>query len=219
MCVASPSMAGPLNIVVPNNLATSIGNDTDHNNGSSADPAIRFQEIFGSGQFVSVGGSLLIDQFAWRAKPGSGPMNISIATVDIYLSTTQYFPNPFTDPALLMSSTFADNVGPDNTHVYSGPDLLFRSGLRRQWDDAVFVRLRGQLHDAVSVQPGKRQALDGFRRQRVQRQSAAAGSTRWISAATCRARTVRSRASLAMPTARRATSSRAVTSPGLGTLS
>jgi hypothetical protein len=77
--------------------------------------------MFGSDQFVSVVGSLLIDQFASRAKSGSGPLSLSIATVDIYLSTTQYFPNPFTNPALLMSSTFADNVGPDNTHVYSGP--------------------------------------------------------------------------------------------------
>jgi hypothetical protein len=92
-------MAGPLTLVVPNNQATSIGNDTDHNNGDHTDPAQRFQMIFGSGQFVSVGGSLLIDQFAWRAKPGTGLLSISIATADIYLSTTQYFPNLTNPPA------------------------------------------------------------------------------------------------------------------------
>jgi hypothetical protein len=120
VCVASPSMAGPLTLVVPNNRATSVGNDTDNNNGTSADPAIRFQQIFGSGQFVSVGGSLLIDQFAWRASPGSGLLSISIATVDIYLSTTQYFPNLNGGPANLLTNNFATNLGPDNTHVYSG---------------------------------------------------------------------------------------------------
>lgn len=120
VCVASPVLAGPLTIVVPNGQANSVGNDTDHNNGSSADPAIRFQQIYGSGQFVSVGGSLLIDQFAWRASPGSGPLSISIANVDIYLSTTQYFPNLNGGAANLLTNNFATNLGPDNTHVYSG---------------------------------------------------------------------------------------------------
>lgn len=107
-------------IVVPNANTTTVGNDTDSIPGSGD---VRSQELLGSGQFVSVGGPILIDQLSFRATPGTGPVNFSIATMNLFLSTSPKFPNT---SGPLMSTTFSDNVGADNTLVFSGP-LSFAS--------------------------------------------------------------------------------------------
>ena len=113
--IGSPALAS--SIVVPNLQTNTVGNGSD--SVSPSDPDLRFQVLFGSGQFLSaVSGPILIDQFAFRTKPGTGPMNVTLSNVDLSMSTSPRFPN-LNGP--LMSTTFADNVGPDNTLVYHGP--------------------------------------------------------------------------------------------------
>jgi hypothetical protein len=102
-------------IVVPNFNAGNVGNETDSVAGTGD---VRSQQLLGSGQFASVGGSLLIDQLSFRAAPGTGPVDFTMTSLSLYLSTSPKFPNT---GGPLLSTTFADNVGPDNTLVFSGP--------------------------------------------------------------------------------------------------
>ena len=102
-------------IVVPNFNAGNVGNETYSTDGGGD---VRSQQLLGSGQFSSVGGSLLIDQLSFRASPGTGPVDFSMASLSLYLSTSSKFPNT---GGPLLSTTYADNVGPDNTLVFSGP--------------------------------------------------------------------------------------------------
>jgi hypothetical protein len=101
-------------IVVPNVNSSAVGNDTDSSDGSGD---FRSQELLGAGQFASVGGPILINQLSFRAAPGTGPVDFSMTSLNLYLSTSPKFPNT---GGPLMSETFADNVGPDNTLVFSG---------------------------------------------------------------------------------------------------
>ena len=124
--VSSPALAS--SIVVPNNRAATVGNDTG-SIGPGLEPDVRSQQLFGSGQFLSVvSGPILIDQFAFRVAAGTGPFNATLANLDVYISTSQYFPNLGGGAALLMSTTFSTNVGPDNTLVYHGPVTLVSPG-------------------------------------------------------------------------------------------
>jgi len=109
-------------IVVPNANTTVVGNDTDSSAGSGD---FRSQELLGAGQFASVGGPIRIDQLSFRAVPGTGPVDFSMTSLNLYLSTSPKFPNT---GGPLMSTTFADNVGPDNTLVFSGPISFHSSG-------------------------------------------------------------------------------------------
>jgi hypothetical protein len=101
-------------IVVPNVNASVVGNDMDASDGSGD---FRSQELLGAAQFAAVSGPILIDQLSLRAVPGTGPLDFTMASLDLYLSTSPKFPNA---SGPLMSDTFADNVGPDNTLVFSG---------------------------------------------------------------------------------------------------
>lgn len=96
-------------IVVPNGNTSTVGNDTD----SPDIGDFRVQQLIGSGQFASVDGSLLLDQLSFRLAPGTGSGDVSMTNLDLYLSTSPKFPDT-------ISTTFADNVGPDNTLVFSG---------------------------------------------------------------------------------------------------
>ena len=102
-------------IVVPNFNTSNVGNETDSVDGTGD---FRVQELLGSGQFSSVGSSLLIDQLSFRAAPGTGPVDFTMTSLSLFLSTSPKFPNT---GGPLLSTTFADNVGPDNTLVFSGP--------------------------------------------------------------------------------------------------
>ena len=83
------------------------------------------QEIVGSGQFGS--GPILINRIAFRAQPGSGPVNATSPSLSLYLSTSPLYPNT-NNGHTLISTTYADNIGPDNTLVYSGPVSLTSQG-------------------------------------------------------------------------------------------
>src|SRR4029078_11668374 len=119
---ASCSAAFGSVIVVPNANTTVVGNDTDSSAGSGD---FRSQELLGAGQFASVGGPIRIDQLSFRAVPGTGPVGFSMTSLNLYLSTSSKYPST---GGPLMSTTFADNVGPDNTLVFSGPISFHSSG-------------------------------------------------------------------------------------------
>ena len=71
--------------------------------------------MFGSGQFST--GPIYVTGFSWRAAPGLGPLSVGV-TANVYVSTSPTYPNTTGHP--LLSTTFANNVGPDKTLVLSG---------------------------------------------------------------------------------------------------
>jgi len=108
--LAAPAFADLL--VVPNAQTSSTGNATGSAPSSPSDGI--YQELYGSGQFT---GPIEITGLSFRAAPDSGALDWTIGSLEIFLSTSSKFPHGPTD---LMSSTYADNTGPDNTLVFSG---------------------------------------------------------------------------------------------------
>ena len=109
--------AGGSTLVAPGGWTSSSG--TNNAIGVISNSNSRYQELIGPEQFGS-GTMISINQIAFRAFPGTGPLNLTIANLAVYLSTSPL--SPTTDNGrTLMSTTFANNVGPDNTLVYSGP--------------------------------------------------------------------------------------------------
>jgi hypothetical protein len=125
LVVLAPVFSAPLLLVAPNFLTNTVGNSPDSSDTSSGPESFHGQEIIGSGQFAGVPGNLLITQIAWRGVPGSGPVNLVFSSLTMSLSTTPYFPNT---SGPLLTNTFATNLGPDNTLVYSGPLTLSSPG-------------------------------------------------------------------------------------------
>ena len=87
---------------------------------------LRDQELIGPEQFGS-GTALVITKIAFRAFPGSGPVSGRATSLAVHLSTSPLFPNTDNGRAQ-MSPTYANNVGPDDTVVYSGPAVLSSPG-------------------------------------------------------------------------------------------
>ena len=91
--------------------------------------SIELQELVGGGQFpTGLTAPTVITGLTFRAAPGSGPLSDTIGNLNIYLSTSPNYPNtngnaPNGMPKTLMSSTFANNVGQDNTLVFSGQNV------------------------------------------------------------------------------------------------
>lgn len=82
----------------------------------------RYQQVYEDSDFSSLGGPQLITGIAFRpdaVNGGASPWVLTISDIEIYLSTTAR-------DADFLSATFADNVGPDNSLVRSGP-LSFSS--------------------------------------------------------------------------------------------
>jgi hypothetical protein len=105
-------------LVLPNAQAAAVGDD---NSGSLAlsIPGIEAQDIWDKSQFPS--GDLLITQFAFRLKPGTGSINGTADSFALYMSTSPVSP-------ATISSTFAANRGSDYTLVASlGPGTLWSS--------------------------------------------------------------------------------------------
>ncbi len=122
MC--SVGLAASSSIVVPNASATTAGND---NSGLPADYFfyIRSQTVVDPDQFSSITGPVYITGMAFRAAPGMGSLNLE-ASGSISLSTSLTYANTTGHPGL--SLTFANNVGPDNTLVFSGSAALTGPG-------------------------------------------------------------------------------------------
>ncbi len=105
-------------IVVPNANTNSPGND--EGTAPSSPVPIVDQTLFGAGQFP---GAIDITGFSFRAAPGAGPVDWTFGGLSGYLSTSSKSPNG--TGAAMMSTTFANNIGPDNTLVLSGTSVTF----------------------------------------------------------------------------------------------
>jgi hypothetical protein len=64
---------------------------------------------------------MVITGMFFRADPGFGAVNFDVSSLSIYLSTSPNSPST-------MSTTFANNIGPDNKLVFSGTNIA--------WSDA-----------------------------------------------------------------------------------
>jgi len=117
------AMAAPVlgqSVVVPNANATVTGNDTS---GSLAGVgSFRLQTVLDPDQFPP--GPINITGFTYRSAPGTGALNVSLSGT-IHLSTSPNWANSTGHP--LLSTTFANNVGPDNTLVMSPVDYPLTS--------------------------------------------------------------------------------------------
>ena len=119
------SAAAPANtfVVAPNAETNSPGTYPAILSGTN--PDLRLQQVIGPDQFQS--NPILINQIAFRAFPGTGGVNATISSLNLYLSTSPNFPNT-NGGKTLISTHFQDNVGPDSTLVYSGPVTLNSAG-------------------------------------------------------------------------------------------
>jgi phosphatidylinositol-3-phosphatase len=107
-----PIFAGPL--VVPNEWSSAFGDAGNLFPLFSSKP-IRYQQVFDAGQFSRLNpGGGLINRIAFRGHGPGTPFTGTVAQLQVNLSTTSKTPDG-------LSSTFSDNVGPDDTQVFSGP--------------------------------------------------------------------------------------------------
>ena len=97
-------------VVVPNALATTDGNDFGD---TGVGPAARFMQIFDKAQFGALSGPALLTQIAYRPDTIPGPSGPHPVTLQIFASTTSR-------SVAGLSWTFADNLGANNTLVFSG---------------------------------------------------------------------------------------------------
>ena len=103
---------GPL--VVPNEWSTAQGDAGNLFPLFSSQP-IRYQQVFDASQFsrLTPGGGL-INRIAFRGHGPGIPFTGTVAQLQVNLSTTSKAPDG-------LSSIFAENVGPNDTQVFSGP--------------------------------------------------------------------------------------------------
>jgi hypothetical protein len=113
-CVLCSAVSANTFLVTPNAQTNSPGMFPGLVSGTNQ--SIRLQQVIGSSQFTN---PILINQIAFRAYPGSGPVNVTISSLNLYVSTSQNYPNT-SGGKTPISSYFQDNVGTDSTLVYSG---------------------------------------------------------------------------------------------------
>jgi phosphatidylinositol-3-phosphatase len=107
-----PIIAGPL--VVPNQWSTAPA-DTGNLFPLFSSMPIRYQQVFDAGQFARLNpGGGLINSIAFRGHGPGTPFTATVPQLQVNLSTTTKTPDG-------LSSTFADNVGANDTQVFSGP--------------------------------------------------------------------------------------------------
>jgi len=98
-------------VVVPNSLATNDGNGTDT---STAGPAsVRWLHIHDASQFGALSGPSFLTKFALRPDTILGQSGPRSLTLRIYASTTSR-------SVAGLSTTFAQNLGTNNTLVFDG---------------------------------------------------------------------------------------------------
>jgi uncharacterized protein (TIGR03437 family) len=108
-------------LVAPNVNATVSGNATAPLPTTAV--SLEFQELIGGGQLPA--SPVQIVGMSYRAAPGTGPISGSIGNISVYLSTSPNYPNTVGGGKTLMSTTFANNAGPDKTLVYSASNVTF----------------------------------------------------------------------------------------------
>ncbi len=103
-------------VVTPNFYATVVGGD---NSGSLVGTfSGEIQSVHAPGEFP---GPIYITGFNWRAVPGTGPVTVTF-TGSVYLSNSPNWPNSIGGHTLL-STTFANNIGTNNTLVLTASAL------------------------------------------------------------------------------------------------
>lgn len=97
--------------VIPNALVAAEGNEASEFLTGNGAPAVRYQQVFAASQFSRPG---LITEIAFRPDAVKGQaFSTTLPNTRISLSTTSTAPDS-------LSATFANNIGPDETVVYSG---------------------------------------------------------------------------------------------------
>lgn len=124
--IAAPAHA----LVVPNALASVEGNS---NNAFPFIPdPLRSQQVYEASQFAGFDGPLLLTRIAFRPDAADGaPHAWEVPEVRINLSTTQRAADG-------LSTTFADNLGSDDTEVYRGALSLATADLAGPGGTRVF---------------------------------------------------------------------------------
>jgi hypothetical protein len=102
-------------VVVPNNLATVNGGDNNGFPFNIGNSSQRYQQVYSASQFSAFGGPQTITQIGFRpsADRFGNAFSSTLPNIQIDLSTTSKAVNG-------LSSVFANNVGPDDTVVFSG---------------------------------------------------------------------------------------------------
>lgn len=109
-CIAPATRASL--IVAPNDLAATDGNFFDQTPPGSARP-LRLLYIYDASQFAELSGPALLTAYTFRHDIDPGPSGPRTVEAQIYASTT-------TRPVTGLSTVFDDNIGPNNTLVFSG---------------------------------------------------------------------------------------------------
>jgi len=112
----STSMSDASLIVVPNETAAVEGNANNVSPFAVApeSSSMRYQQVFSSSEFGAVADPMLITHLRFRPDAEFGaPFPIDLPAIQVNLSTTSSRPDG-------LSTTFADNVGADDTIVFSG---------------------------------------------------------------------------------------------------
>jgi hypothetical protein len=110
----SGGVASAVDVVVPNSLENVEGNGGDAFPFYIGNNSARYQQVFDASQFAAFSEPNLITQIAFRPDAVFGrAFSPTLAQVQIDLSTTSAEPDA-------LSPTFAENVGTDNTVVFSG---------------------------------------------------------------------------------------------------
>ena len=110
--LAGASLAGAQVIVSPNSLATTEGNG--RLNTAPFNNISRYQQIFDAAQFTTLTGPQLITQIAFRPDSSQATsFSHTFSSIQFDLSTTSVAVSS-------LNSTFASNVGANDTVVYNG---------------------------------------------------------------------------------------------------
>ena len=166
-------------VVVPNAQATNDGNTLT----TTPSGPVRFMQIHDTSQFGALAGPSLLTQFAWRPDQTLGQSGPKSVTLQIYASTTSR-------SVAGLSTTFADNLGTNNTLVFDGTLTWTTANLpgpgnTRQFD-IVFPLTTPFLYDPaagnllldfqLSADSGSSITLDRVSGNEFTRQAAAPGS-------------------------------------------
>jgi hypothetical protein len=108
------SAAYAQDIVVPNGSATVEGGTSNNFPLSGNQPSYRYQQLYAASQFGAISGPQRLTEVRFRPNATSTfPAWSTTVTLDLRFSTTQAADDQ-------LSTTFADNVGPDEVIVYNG---------------------------------------------------------------------------------------------------
>jgi hypothetical protein len=110
-------------IVVPNSLAAVEGNSNNgypFNLDDFGHSSMRYQQAFAASEFAALGGPTLITGMAFRPDNDGNAFSTALPDIQINLSTTTTAPSA-------LSTTFAANVGSNDTVVYARGPLTLSS--------------------------------------------------------------------------------------------